>query len=336
MKFLKYILIASSVFAIESESVIKVLPAVNKNISADAITIFNQRLVHEYVKLKEFTIITDEAIDFAIDEQVKQQSGCTDTKCLVELGVMAGAQYVIHPEVVKIYGIYYINIELISVEKSIILTSANRASNSEWAKVIDEDLPDIIQEVMYNNIIKRRKKKQNYISYDNVSIDTAEVNIKIGGTYLTGDDQGYGLILGFTFRHDASLGINYNLIFKNKYSADLSSYFTYSSYDTNYTKDYTIEYNVMNNFYLNVGWDYLSVVGGVSLDTYITSNETDLWSDQGDYGYSEANDNSFTSVGYIIGLEGSFKIRNIYYNILGMYTHNNTDNNYIIGISLEI
>ena len=83
------------------------------NVEASALT---DRLIMELFRTGKFTVLEREQMDKILEEQGFSQSGCVDTECIVNIGMMVGVEQIVGGSVSKVGEVFSISAKLISVE----------------------------------------------------------------------------------------------------------------------------------------------------------------------------------------------------------------------------
>ena len=337
---MKYLLIVLALVTALKASDTK--PVMFLDITNDSSNYTNQirnRISEIILDLGDYRVASQNSRQTAVGVISKEINGAFDDHSPRELG-----QFLITDKVIS----YSLENELHEYALTLFLTDPNTGIEESISRrdhlynvdsIITYDVYDLLVKLLYNRTVNTRERLQRLpIEYGELNrsvgnndndemylynIENRYAYMAIGLSYLTSKyEKGIGPSIGFRYREDFVIGINYQLIFKSKLSKkvyeDLDGYYLYDysngAYDSSYIKDYSITHGFSNDFYLNLGWNLLSFTGGVSLDTYITDVGTDLHSEQGDYGYSYANDNRFTKVGWNAGVILSPHGERAYYN----------------------
>ena len=80
-----------------------------------------QRLETSLIESNRFTVIEKNEREEILNEQKVQSSGICDTDCIVELGKLLAADYLMLGEIIGFSGLYQIDIKIINVEKGDII-----------------------------------------------------------------------------------------------------------------------------------------------------------------------------------------------------------------------
>jgi TolB-like protein len=92
--------------------------------NSDAMALTN-RLISELFLTQRYTVLEREKIKEILSEQGFQQSGCTSSECLVEMGKLLNVEQIVSGSVGKIGSYYTIDLRRIDVQSGEILRAAN-------------------------------------------------------------------------------------------------------------------------------------------------------------------------------------------------------------------
>ena len=76
-----------------------------------------QRLETSLIESNKFMVIEKGQRDEILKEQKFQASGICNDECVVEIGQLVGAEYLMLGEIIEFSGLYQIDIKIINVEK---------------------------------------------------------------------------------------------------------------------------------------------------------------------------------------------------------------------------
>lgn len=100
------------------------------NVSQADASITASFLRSELVNLGSFNIMDRNNMDIILAEQKFQSSGCTEQECAVQMGKLLNVQQIAVGSLSKLLEVYYITINLISVETGKIFTSYTQEASS--------------------------------------------------------------------------------------------------------------------------------------------------------------------------------------------------------------
>jgi len=123
LKLLVFLLFVLFSF-IPGQTPIAVLDLSAEGISGSEARTLTDRLRTELFNTGQYTVIEREMMDDILNEQGLQQSGCTSTECIVEVGRLIGVEQVIGGSIGKVGNVYSISARTISVETGQIIRVA--------------------------------------------------------------------------------------------------------------------------------------------------------------------------------------------------------------------
>ena len=140
----------------------------------------------ELVRFGEYTVIERGRLDQILKEQAFQHTGAVDAESAVEIGNMAGTNYVIIGSIIKTGKIYIINSRLINVETGVVKDGDLIQANDE------ESIPNRIQHLALNIKTMTRESQPIIFSFEpNRSLgwlpndDTKRIQLKRSTKHVT-------------------------------------------------------------------------------------------------------------------------------------------------------
>ena len=113
-------------------------------IEAKALT---QRLRSELIGTSRFIILERGVMNQILDEMKFQISGCTSSECMVEVGQILGVQSMVGGSVSKVGNLYSIDLRLIDVETSAILSKATKDIEGKIENVMKAGIKAVAIEI---------------------------------------------------------------------------------------------------------------------------------------------------------------------------------------------
>ena len=113
-------------------------------IEAKALT---QRLRSELVGTSRFIVLERGKMNRILDEMKFQISGCTSSECMVEVGQILGMQLMVGGSVSKVGNLYSIDLRLIDVETSAILSKATKDIEGKIENVMKAGIKAVAIEI---------------------------------------------------------------------------------------------------------------------------------------------------------------------------------------------
>ncbi len=114
-------------------------------VSLEEARVLTQRLTTEIISRNVYQIFERSKINRILEEQEFQHSGCVDAACAVDIGKLAGVQYIVIGTVSKIGQTYSVDTRLIDVESGESLLSAEYSTQNS----IDDMLTNGMRDVSY-------------------------------------------------------------------------------------------------------------------------------------------------------------------------------------------
>ena len=116
-KYLIYFLFFSSLFSQEQKLAVSILDFNGEDVRPKVLKACFQRLETSLIESDKFIVIEKSEREEILEEQKIQSSGICDTDCIVEVGQLLGAEYLMVGEIIDLSGLYQIDIKIINVEK---------------------------------------------------------------------------------------------------------------------------------------------------------------------------------------------------------------------------
>ncbi len=112
-------------------------------IEASAIIALSDRLRYELLNTGRFDVMERNRMDDILKEQGFQQSGCTTTECVVEVGKMLGVARMISGSVGKVGRIYTLSVRMIDIETGRIMISKTEDCECPIEKVLTQSIGNV-------------------------------------------------------------------------------------------------------------------------------------------------------------------------------------------------
>ena len=116
-KYLIYFLFLSSLFSQEQKLAVSILDFNGEDVRPKVLKACFQRLETSLIESDKFIVIEKSEREEILKEQKIQSSGICDTDCIVDIGQLLGAEYLMLGEIIDLSGLYQIDIKIINVEK---------------------------------------------------------------------------------------------------------------------------------------------------------------------------------------------------------------------------
>jgi len=139
-------------YDIKNDPVEKIKPDSNKvaiavsnfktsSLSVSELSALIDRLGLELFDTGRFKVIERESIDLLLSEQGFQQSGCTTTQCLIEIGKIINVKMIVTGSVNKVGTIYSANAKMINVETGEIVKMAKYDHTGDIGGLLLKGIP---------------------------------------------------------------------------------------------------------------------------------------------------------------------------------------------------
>ena len=117
IKRLIYIFILSIVFSQNGKLAVGILDFTGEDVESKILKACFQRLETSLIDSDQFIVIEKSQSDEILKEQKIQSSGICDDECVVEIGMLLGADHLMLGHIINLTDIYQIDIKIINVEK---------------------------------------------------------------------------------------------------------------------------------------------------------------------------------------------------------------------------
>ena len=118
-------------FPVETLLFIAVIDLIGNNVSDNEVKALTDRLRVELFNTKHFKVVERAMMEEILEEQGLQQSGCTTTECIVEVGKLIGVEQIIGGSISKVGNTFSISARIVSVETGNILHTATHDYKGE-------------------------------------------------------------------------------------------------------------------------------------------------------------------------------------------------------------
>ena len=144
-KVLILFLFLSSLFGAKYLAVLDLEPA---GLTETEAKILTQRLTSTMIELSDYTVVERANIEKILEEQKFQNSGCTDSKCAVEIGQLLNADVSVIGSVSKFGSTYTMDCRIINVESGEALQSASYTHKGEIDVLVDDGIGSISHKLL--------------------------------------------------------------------------------------------------------------------------------------------------------------------------------------------
>ena len=110
-RYLAYILLISSIFSQDGKLAVSILDFTGEDVKNKVLTACFQKLETSLIQSNRFTVIEKGEREEILKEQEIQSSGVCDEECVVEIGQLLGAEYLILGDIIEFPGLYQIDLK---------------------------------------------------------------------------------------------------------------------------------------------------------------------------------------------------------------------------------
>jgi len=107
---------------------LSLLPFEGTDVSPALLKAGYNKLETSLIESDRFKIIEKEKRDQILNEQKEQWSGCFEDSCIVEIGKLLGANYLITGNLIGLDDLFQVNIKIIDIEKGVVIEKVTRES----------------------------------------------------------------------------------------------------------------------------------------------------------------------------------------------------------------
>ena len=123
----KQLIYISMLFGIiYSQQTLSLLPIEGTNISEAVRLASYNKLETALIESGRFKVIEKAKRDEILKEQKEQWSGCFEDSCIIEIGKLLGATYLIMGDIIALGKLYQINIKIIDIEKGVVIEKVTK------------------------------------------------------------------------------------------------------------------------------------------------------------------------------------------------------------------
>jgi hypothetical protein len=101
------------------------------------------RLRSEIIKQGFFRVLERGQMNQILEEQAFQQTGCVASECVVQIGQLLGADYIVQGSVGKAQDVWSFSVKLVNVETGAIESSVDEAMEEKLAVVLNGLMPNL-------------------------------------------------------------------------------------------------------------------------------------------------------------------------------------------------
>ena len=153
-KYFLYISIISSIFSQDEKLAVSILDFTGEDVRPKVLKACFQRLETSLIDSDQFIVIEKSEREEILKEQQIQSSGICDTDCVVDIGQLLGAEYLMLGEIINLGNeLYQINVKIINVEKGDVtkkVTQEVEGSTKDLLNAMESASDQIIRRISVN------------------------------------------------------------------------------------------------------------------------------------------------------------------------------------------
>ena len=147
LMFFHFSLFSFTLLSQDSRLSIAILKLDAHGISNHEAATLTDRLRTELFKTNKFLVLEREKMDDILEEQGFQQTGCTSSECLVEVGQLVNVNRILGGSIGRVGETYTVSVRLIDVEKGQIVQTATRDVHGKIDVLLTITIPLIAKEL---------------------------------------------------------------------------------------------------------------------------------------------------------------------------------------------
>ena len=144
----KYLIYFAFISCLFSKEIIAVLDLDQIGLSDQEAQILTQRLTTKLISLDKYQVVERNNMDKILKEQKFQHSGCTDSKCAVEIGQLLNADITVIGTVSKFGDTYTIDSRIINVGNGEALGSASYTHTGNIDQLVKDGIESVARELL--------------------------------------------------------------------------------------------------------------------------------------------------------------------------------------------
>lgn len=191
--FLVYIIVGiSAIFGADRLAVL--------DFNAEGVTLSESRTISDRIRTalvdySYFEVVERDKFEEILKEQGKQLTGCFDDACVVEIGQIAGAQYMTAGNVRSVGTGLFLSVRIIDVETSKLLAQKDLVVQSTDIFKLAEAAPTLANDLIQQFVDKKGLKAGAQRSaIDENIVGKIKLNVGESGVHLIIDEKSYGIL----------------------------------------------------------------------------------------------------------------------------------------------
>ncbi len=192
--FITIFVLLSLPLLLSGSEYLAVVDFANEGVSVNDAKIVTDRVRTALVDYNLFDVVERDKLDNILEEQGQQLSGCFDDECVIEIGKMAGAKYMVAGRVSKSSSGYYLSVRIIDVETSKLMANKDKMFRTSDIFQILEGAPGLVDNLMQQFTAKKglalggSKVTVGFTKLGRVKLILSEPNVQL---IIDGESRGY-------------------------------------------------------------------------------------------------------------------------------------------------
>ena len=176
-KYFLYILLISFIFPKNEKLVVSILDFKGEGVDKRTLKACFQNLETNIISSDRFVVIEKSSRDEILEEQKFQQSGICDDDCIVQIGQLIGAEYLIIGEILGFSELFQIDIKIVNIEKGNIEQKVTRQIEGKLINLLNainiasNHIVEKIEPSFNNETLISNENSINNVKHINFEID---------------------------------------------------------------------------------------------------------------------------------------------------------------------
>ena len=125
-RFIIILALFSYLFPQDGKLAVSILDFTGEDVSDKVLRACYQKLETSLIESNRFTVIAKNQREQILEEMKFQSSGVCDEECVVEIGKLVGAEYLMLGDIIGFADLYQINIKIVNIEKGDIVEKVTK------------------------------------------------------------------------------------------------------------------------------------------------------------------------------------------------------------------
>lgn len=119
-----------------SQQSLSLLPIEGIDVSPALLKASYNKLETSLIESNRFNVIEKEKRDQILNEQKEQWSGCFEDSCIVQIGKLLGAKFLVTGNLIGLNELFQVNVKIIDIEKGVVLEKVTKESASDQLSLL--------------------------------------------------------------------------------------------------------------------------------------------------------------------------------------------------------